>query len=489
MNIDQHSDSEATETLPRAAATATTAPTIVPSAPSAAPDSPRPRIAVVTMGVKLGDETRGYTRFRFLSELLVREGFDVDLYTSSFQHWEKAKRDLTRACYQNLPYRVRFIEEPGYKRNLDLARIRSHHIAAKNLRRMLEEEFAAAAGTNAANAEPAAASAPHPAPAATDGTAPAAAADAPRAYSLIYAEIPPNDVARVCAEVAHVHGIPFVADINDLWPEAMRMAIDIPVLSDIAFYPFARDAKKTYRLLSAAVGTSDEYAARPLRDRTEPCPTRTVYVGNDLATFDAGVAAHEREIDKPLGELWVIYTGTLGASYDIATLIDAAAVISDMPALAAPFRSVRVKILGDGPDRARLEQRAAEKRAPVDFLGYTPHDLMAAYLTKADITVNSLVTSAPQSIVTKIGDYLAAGKPLINTGSSPEFRAKVENDGFGINIPAEDAAELAAAICELAGKPELRERMGRRARMIAEQQFDQPKAYLAIVDLIRSLIA
>ena len=28
---------------------------------------------------KLGDETRGYTRFRFLSELLVSQGFDVDL--------------------------------------------------------------------------------------------------------------------------------------------------------------------------------------------------------------------------------------------------------------------------------------------------------------------------------------------------------------------------------------------------------------------------
>ena len=47
---------------------------------------PRPRIAVVTMGVKLGDETRGYTRFRVLSEMLVEQGFDVDLITSSFQH-------------------------------------------------------------------------------------------------------------------------------------------------------------------------------------------------------------------------------------------------------------------------------------------------------------------------------------------------------------------------------------------------------------------
>ena len=61
------------------------------------------RIAVVTMGVKLGDETRGYTRFRFLSELLVREGFDVTLFTSSFQHWEKAQRDIEKACYRDLP--------------------------------------------------------------------------------------------------------------------------------------------------------------------------------------------------------------------------------------------------------------------------------------------------------------------------------------------------------------------------------------------------
>ena len=55
------------------------------------------RLAVVTMGVKLGDETRGYTRFRFLSELLAREGFEVDLITSSFQHSDKAPRDSSKA--------------------------------------------------------------------------------------------------------------------------------------------------------------------------------------------------------------------------------------------------------------------------------------------------------------------------------------------------------------------------------------------------------
>ena len=156
------------------------------------------RIAVVTQGVKLGDETKGYTRFRFLSELLAREGFDVDLITSTFQHWEKAQRNTTLECYQHLPYRIRFVYEPGYTRNLDVKRINSHRIFAKNLKGLFKDRFEAN----------------------------------PHAYDLIYSEIPPNDMARVCAEVARSQRIPYVADVNDLWPEAMRMAVNVPVVSE-----------------------------------------------------------------------------------------------------------------------------------------------------------------------------------------------------------------------------------------------------------------
>ena len=425
------------------------------------------RIAVVTMGVKLGDETRGYTRFRFLSELLVREGFDVTLFTSSFQHWEKAQRDIEKACYRDLPYRVVFIPEPGYKKNLDLARIMSHRKAAKNLRRMLTERFAADA----------------------------------RAFDLIYAEIPPNDVARVCAEYASEHNIPYVADINDLWPEAMRMVVNIPVLSDVAFYPFARDAKRVYQLLSGAVGTSDEYTARPAKDRTTPYPHATVYVGNDLAAFDEGAREHMADVVKPAGELWAVYAGTLGASYDLATLIKAAALLEKRRAAHTartaaagtarqhrPFPPVKVKILGDGPDRQRLEELARQENAPVEFLGYQDHGSMAAWLRASDISVNSLVKSAVQSIVTKIGDYLASGKPMINTGSSPEFRNKVTTDGFGLNVEAENPGALADVLEELARTPSLRKIMGARGRAVAEREFDQRTSYLAIVNLLRNLI-
>ena len=60
--------------------------------------------------------------------------------------------------------------------------------------------------------------------------------------------------------------------------------------------------------------------------------------------------------------------------------------------------------------------------------------------------INSFVKKAPQSIVTKIGDYLAAGKPMINTLSSSEFRSKVVADGFGYNVEAENEELLTKLI-------------------------------------------
>ena len=51
------------------------------------------KVAVITMGVKLDGE-KGYTRFRYLCEFLVKKGYEVDLITTTFQHWEKKQRNL-----------------------------------------------------------------------------------------------------------------------------------------------------------------------------------------------------------------------------------------------------------------------------------------------------------------------------------------------------------------------------------------------------------
>lgn len=402
------------------------------------------KIAVITMGVKLNNEP-GYSRFRYLSDFLSDAGYKVDLITTSFQHWEKAQRDIKKIKEEKYKFRLRFIYEPGYKKNIDLRRIISHKIAAKNLTKLLEKSGD---------------------------------------YDLIYCEIPPNDVALAAAKYAKKNQIPFVADVNDLWPEAMRMVLDIPVVSDLLFYPLKRDAEKVYALVSGIVGTSDEYRDRPLKNQKLSVPRETVYVGNELREFDEGVEQFSGEIEKGREEFWVTYAGTIGTSYDIRTM-----VLAGEELLKRGKSCVKIKILGGGPLKEELEMLAKKRGCEnVEFAGYVPYPKMAAYLRKSDILVNSFVKKAPQSIVTKIGDYLAAGRPMINTCMSPEFCAKVEEDGFGVNIMPEDVRILADAIEDLYENPEKCRKMGEKARRIAEEEFDRPQSYKKIEGLIRQLL-
>ncbi|EEG73571.1 glycosyltransferase family 4 protein [[Clostridium] hylemonae] len=401
------------------------------------------KIAIVTMGVKLNNEN-GYTRFRFLAEFLAAQGYDVDLLTTSFQHWAKKQRNLESIEKDTYPFNLRFIPEPGYKKNIDVRRLWSHRIAAKNLKKMLVEYGD---------------------------------------YDLIYCEIPPNDVALAAAKFAKDNNIPFVVDVNDLWPEAMHMVIDIPIISNILFYPLFRSAEKVYNLCSGVVGTSDEYTGRPFKRSNRDIPKATVYVGNELRQFDEGAAINMPHIEKSSDEFWVSYAGTIGTSYDIKTMIQAADVLKKRG-----YKDICFKILGGGPLKEELESYAKTLTGNVEFVGYAPYEKMAAYLKKSDILVNSFVKKAPQSIVTKIGDYLAAGKPMINTCSSIEFRNKVISDGFGINIEAEDMTILADAVLELYNDEEKRNQMGYRARAVAEEQFDRPCSYNKIVQLMEELL-
>lgn len=403
------------------------------------------KVAVITMGVKLDGE-KGYTRFRYLCEFLVKKGYEVDLITTTFQHWEKKQRNLESVDQKSYPFGIKFIYEPGYRKNIDLRRVRSHKIAAENLRKLLEKEGD---------------------------------------YDLIYAEIPPNDVALAAAEYAHRNKIPFVADVNDLWPEAMRMVFDIPIVSDLLFYPLKRDAEKVYSLTSGVIGTSDEYRDRPFLNQKRDVLKETVYVGNEISVFDREAEQHADEVQKEEGTFWVTYAGTIGTSYDIRTMVLAAEEL-----MKQGKTKIRFQILGDGPTREMLENLAKERKIQnVKFTGYVPYEQMAAYLVKSDVLINSFVRKAPQSIVTKIGDYLAAGKPMINTCMSPEFRKKVEQDGFGINIEPEDVRELVNAVEWMYENEAERNDMGNRARKIAEEQFDRPVSYGKIEAMISSLIA
>ena len=264
----------------------------------------------------------------------------------------------------------------------------------------------------------------------------------------------------------------------------MKMVVKIPILNNILFIPYWKDAEKTYHYANGIIGTSDEYTLRAFKRRKKNIPYTTVYVGTDLDIFDEGVRKYSSEFSKSSKEFRVTYAGSISASYDIKTLIDAAKLLWD-----CGKRDIRFCILGTGSLKEYMEHYAyALGCENVEFLGYVDYQKMAAFLVQSDVLVNSYIKEAPQSIVTKIGDYLAAGKPVINTLASMEFMEMVERKNFGVNIGAENAEKLAKTILNLYNDAPLRAKMSLNARRCAEETFDRKKAYGKIVDMIEKLI-
>lgn len=378
-------------------------------------------------------------RFKYLAELLARE-HTVNVVTTTFSHEKKQPRSLEGIYDAN--YKVSLCEEPGYPKNVCLKRFRSHHIFGKNLKKYLDQ------------------------------------IEKP---DVVYCAIPSLDAGKAAAKYCKRHNIPFIVDIQDLWPEAFKLVFKMPIISDIIFAPMTWSANYAYRQADKVVAVSETYKNRGLKVNKKDKEGLCVFLGTDLTAFDQKAASHT--IEKPEDELWIGYAGTLGHSYNIEIVIDALNKIADKLTQKVVF-----KVFGDGPYLERFQEYAKDCKVQVDFLGRLEYSLMVAYLTHCDIAVNPIAKGAAQSIINKHADYVAAGLPVVNTQESKEYRSLVEEYNFGINCGVESIDEVGMALLQLITDTEKRETMGKNARKLAEEKFDRKNSYLKILEAIENFV-
>jgi glycosyltransferase involved in cell wall biosynthesis len=184
--------------------------------------------------------------------------------------------------------------------------------------------------------------------------------------------------------------------------------------------------------------------------------------GADVDRFrpDEAAAARVRARYGLESGLVIGFIGSLKPWHGVELLLDSASTVFD------EVPDGRLLIVGDGPLRAALQQAAAERGigARVVFTGYVARDEAPAHIAGMDIAVAPYPRLADFHFSPiKVFEYMAAGKPVV-VSSYPDIAAVVEDRRNGMLTEPGDTASMAAAIVELAGDRQLRDRLGEEAR-------------------------
>lgn len=169
----------------------------------------------------------------------------------------------------------------------------------------------------------------------------------------------------------------------------------------------------------------------------------------------------------------IVFVGRLAAVKGAPLLLRAFA------AIAARFPEARLRVIGDGPDRAALQAEATALgiAARVDFLGYQPQDAVAAELARSDMLV---LPSFAEGVPVVLMEAMASRLPVI--ASRVAGIAELVEDGVsGFLIPPGDLETLTDRLETLLSDPDLCSRMGTAGRSKVEVEFNGAKeaAWLA----------
>ena len=209
--------------------------------------------------------------------------------------------------------------------------------------------------------------------------------------------------------------------------------------------------------------------------------------GVDVECFKPGIggmdARHELGIKD--GELVAGFVGTFGPWHGVEKLAEAIKLIdADLPA--------RFLFVGSGSLHAEVEKQLETERKSgrVIFTGAVAHRSVPKLLDACDILVAPHVPLADGSEFfgspTKIFEYMAMGKGIVASRLGQIGEVLVDGETALLVEPG-DVRERAAGIVKVIEARELRERLGRRAREVAESEHTWVHNARRVLEAYRSL--
>ncbi|MCG3154075.1 MAG: hypothetical protein DKINENOH_00667 [bacterium] len=256
-------------------------------------------------------------------------------------------------------------------------------------------------------------------------------------YALIYSTGPPNSTHVIAWQLSRRTGVPWVADLRDLWDQYPD-----------SYNPWRwrwrakLDDWLERKMLGGAthlVAVSEEMRRHLLQKRVAARPEKITVITNgfDPADFAAlPPPAHSHCFT-------VVHSGTLFPWRSIRPFL-AAWQRLPQPEL------LRLELLGIVPESDCRVIQASGLAAQIERKEYLPYRETLRHLINADALL-LLIGRQPHAanvLTSKLFDYIGAQRPILALGPAGAARQLIETENLGVVLAEEDTPAIAAVLAD-----------------------------------------
>jgi colanic acid biosynthesis glycosyl transferase WcaI len=285
-----------------------------------------------------------------------------------------------------------------------------------------------------------------------------------RKADLMWVYHPPLTVGLAAWWIGLLHGIPFIYEIQDMWPETLSstgMVSSSKVLSTVDWV-----AKWIYRRADALIVISPGFKRNLI---AKGVPAEKIHIIPNWADEDIYRPVPR---DPALGDEFglagrfnVMFTGNMGAAQALHHVIEAAKLLQNETEIQFVF-------IGDGILAPDLKAQA-QGLSNVRFISQQPAERIPHFLAWADAALVQLRNDPlfHITIPSKTLTYLACGRPIL-CGVPGDGADVVKEANAGLFFEPENPAALVEAVKKLhSTSAHEREAMGQRGRETFLQQY------------------
>ena len=294
-------------------------------------------------------------------------------------------------------------------------------------------------------------------------------------------------------QLAKYFKIPVIFDQVDLWPEFFEQYFPryLNRIIKICLLPVYFNRNETNKRMNGFISLANPYLENPLK-KLKPeneLLKAVIYNGIDVKEFKNMMEDDEKdEIIKKIlpkklsSEIWIIFAGTLGPSYDLTTIMFTALEFEQNG-----FNQFKFIIAGDGPMKNQLNEFITKhKLKNLNYIGFINSATLCRIYKSCDIGLCSYSYKSNVQMPDKFYDFTAAGLAIFNSLNG-EISDWVSEKQLGFNYEPGNIEDLKLKLLLLGNNSEQLANFKYRSSKIA-LEFDKYEQIKKLSEIVNKLV-